>query len=58
MKWITKCFKNYAVFKGRAGKTECTHFFLFVTFVQVFFFAIDLISDNYKAAVDGLEDII
>ena len=43
MKWITKCFKNYAVFKGRAGKTECTYFFLFVTFVQVFFFAIDLI---------------
>ena len=42
MKWITKCFKNYAVFNGRAGRNECTYFFLFVTFVQVLFLSIDL----------------
>ena len=42
MKWITKCFKNYAVFNGRAGRDECTYFFLFVTFVQVLFLSIDL----------------
>ena len=43
MKWITKCFKNYAVFNGRAGRDECTYFFLFVAFVQVFFLTIDLL---------------
>ena len=42
MKWITKCFKNYAVFNGRAGRNECTYFFIFVTFVQVLFLSIDL----------------
>ena len=42
MKWITKCFNNYAVFNGRAGRNECTYFFLFVTFVQVLFLSIDL----------------
>ena len=42
MKWITKCFKNYVVFNGRAGRNECTYFFLFVTFVQVLFLSIDL----------------
>ena len=42
MKWITKCFKNYAVFNGRAGRNECSYFFLFVTFVQVLFLSIDL----------------
>ena len=42
MKWITKCFKNYAVFNGRASRVECTYFFLFVTFVQVLFLSIDL----------------
>ena len=42
MRWITKCFKNYAVFNGRAGRNECTYFFLFVTFVQVLFLSIDL----------------
>ena len=42
MKWITKCFKNYAVFNGRADRNECTYFFLFVTFVQVLFLSIDL----------------
>ena len=42
MKWIAKCFKNYAVFNGRAGRNECTYFFLFVTFVQVLFLSIDL----------------
>ena len=42
MKWITKCFKNYAVLNGRAGRNECTYFFLFVTFVQVLFLSIDL----------------
>jgi len=42
MKWITKCFNNYAVFNGRAGRDECTYFFLFVTFVQVLFLSIDL----------------
>ena len=42
MKWITKCFNNYAVFNGRAGRNECTYFFLFVTFVQALFLSIDL----------------
>ena len=42
MKRITKCFKNYGVFNGRAGRNECTYFFLFVTFVQVLFLSIDL----------------
>ena len=43
MKWITKCFKNYAVFNGRAGREECTYFFLFVCFIQALFFSIDLL---------------
>ena len=42
MIWIKKCFKNYAVFNGRAGRNVCTYFFLFVTFVQVLFLSIDL----------------
>ena len=42
MKWITKCFKKYGIFNGRASRVECTYFFLFVTFVQTFFLSIDL----------------
>ena len=55
MKWITKCFKNYAVFNGRAGRNECTYFFLFVTFVQVFFLTIDLlIGWKFQNIIDGI----
>jgi len=55
MKWITKCFKNYAVFNGRAGRDECTYFFLFVTFVLVSFLAIDLIIGwKFQNIIDGI----
>ena len=54
MKWITKCFKNYAVFNGRAGRNECTYFFLFVTFVQVLFLSIDLWIDWKLPNIYGL----
>ena len=55
MKWITKCFKNYAVFNGRAGRDECTYFFLFVAFVQVFFLTIDLlIGWKFQNIIDGI----
>ena len=55
MKWITKCFNNYAVFNGRAGRDECTYFFLFVAFVQVFFLTIDLlIGWKFQNIIDGI----
>ena len=54
MKWITKCFNNYAVFNGRAGRDECTYFFLFVTFVQAFFLSIDLWIDWELPNIYGL----
>ena len=55
MKWITKCFNNYAVFNGRAGRDECTYFFLFVAFLQVFFLTIDLlIGWKFQNIIDGI----
>ena len=55
MKWITKCFKNYAVFNGRASRVECTYFFLFVTFLQVFFLVTDLIiSWEFQNLIVGI----
>ncbi len=55
MKWIKKCFKNYAVFNGRAGREECTYFFLFVFFLQVSFLAVDLmIGWKFQNIIDGI----
>ena len=41
MKWIIKCFKNYAVFNGRSGREEYAHFIFFVIFLQFFSLCID-----------------
>lgn len=54
MKWITKCFKKYGIFNGRASRVECTYFFLFVTFVQTFFLSIDLWIDWELPNIYGL----
>ena len=54
MRWITKCFKHYAIFNGRASRVECTYFFLFVTFVQAFFLSIDLWIDWELPNIYGL----
>ena len=43
MKWIVKCFRNYAVFNGRAGREEYTYFTLFVVFIQFFFLSVDFL---------------
>ena len=58
MKWIVKCFKNYTVFNGRAGREEYTYFTLFVVFIQFFFLSVDFLIgwefENIKEVVPVL----
>ena len=58
MKWIVKCFRNYAVFNGRACREEYTHFTLFVVFIQFFFLSVDFLIgwefENIKEVVPVL----
>ena len=34
-KWVKHCFKNYAVFSGRAARPEYWWFYLFTLFVEI-----------------------
>ncbi len=43
MKWIIKCLRKYADFKGRAGDTECFAFGFFVISVVALALGIDLL---------------
>ena len=58
MKLIVKCFRNYAVFNGRAGREEYTYFTLFVVFIQFFFLSVDFLIgwefENIKEVVPVL----
>ena len=41
MKWFIRCIKQYAVFKGRASRTEFWYFMLFWVIFYAFVIAID-----------------
>jgi len=43
MKWFTKCIKNYAVFKGRAVRSEFWYFVLVSVIIQISLLIIDVI---------------
>ena len=45
MKLIIKCLKQYAVFKGTAGRQEFAYFILFSILLQILFLAIDIYFD-------------
>ena len=42
MKLIIKCLKQYAVFKGTAGRQEFAYFISFSILLQILFLAIDI----------------
>ena len=54
MKWFIKCIKNYAVFKGRAIRSEFWYFVLFSFILQSAFLLIDIIIGWEIGRVNGI----
>tara|TARA_B100000929_G_scaffold80830_1_gene63096 strand:+ start:1753 stop:2118 length:366 start_codon:yes stop_codon:yes gene_type:complete len=54
MEWFIKCIKNYAVFKGRAIRSEFWYFVLFSFILQSAFLLIDIIIGWEIGRVNGI----
>jgi uncharacterized membrane protein YhaH (DUF805 family) len=50
MNWFIECFKKYAVFRGRSGRTEYWHFFLVYLLVLIVTSVLDVIAGTYSSA--------
>jgi len=54
MKWFIKCIKNYAVFKGRAVRSEFWYFALASAIIQISLSIIDIIIGWEVGIIDGI----
>ena len=57
MKWFIKCIKNYAVFKGRAVRSEFWYFVLVSAIIQISLLIIDVIIGWDVGIIDGIKTL-
>ena len=57
MKWFIKCIKNYAVFKGRAVRSEFWYFVLVSVIIQISLLIIDVIIGWDVGIIYGIKTL-
>jgi len=57
MKLFIKCIKNYAVFKGRAVRSEFLYFALASAIIQISLLIIDIIIGWEVGIIDGIQTL-
>jgi len=57
MKLFIKCIKNYAVFKGRAVRSEFWYFALASAIIQISLSIIDIIIGWEVGIIDGIQTL-